>query len=340
MSLTQVLDRFQQRHRAAGFPLAVVYKYVDDQGSYLAALMAYYGFLSLFPLLLLLTTGLGLLLRDDPELQRRVLDSAVAQIPVLGEELVRDPLRLPGGKALVVGVLGSLYGGLGVAQAAQNAMNVVWAVPRNSRPNPLLVRARSLQLLATVGIGLVTTTVLSELGRSAVAGAGVPGLELLVGLAAVGANAALFVFAFRVATARPLARRDVLPGSIGAAAGLQLLQVLGGSYVSRVVAEADATAGVFAVVLGLLAYLFLVGVLIVLCAEVNVVRALHLHPRALLTPFTDAVVLTEADERAYTRAAQAQRNKGFETVEVSFEPPPRGGDGGADDQPVRPPTRG
>ena len=326
MSLTQVLDRFQQRHRAAGFPLAVVYKYVDDQGSYLAALMAYYGFLSLFPLLLLLTTGLGLLLRDDPELQRRVLDSAVAQIPVLGEELVRDPLRLPGGKALLVGVLGSLYGGLGVAQAAQNAMNVVWGVPRNSRPNPLLVRARSLQLLATVGIGLVTITVLSELGRSTVSGLGVPGLELLVALAAVAANAVLFVYAFRAATARPLGRREVLPGSVGAAVGLQLLQVLGGSYVSRVVAEADATAGVFAVVLGLLAYLFLVGVLIVLCAEVNVVRALHLHPRALLTPFTDAVELTEADERAYTRAAQAQRNKGFERVEVSFEPPARGDD--------------
>ena len=59
MSLAQSLDRFQQRHPSAGFPLAVVYKYVDDQGSYLAALMAYYGFLSLFPLLLLLTTGSG-----------------------------------------------------------------------------------------------------------------------------------------------------------------------------------------------------------------------------------------------------------------------------------------
>lgn len=322
MSLTGTLDRFQQRHPAAGFPLAVVYKYVDDQGNYLAALMAYYGFVSLFPLLLLLTTGLGLLLRDDPELQRQVLESALTQIPVLGDELVRDPLRLPGGKALVVGVLGSLYGGLGVAQAAQNAMNAVWGVPRNSRPNPLLVRAKSLQLLGTVGLGLLATTVLSGFGRAAVTELGIPGLEVAVSLAAVAANAALFVLAFRAATARPLRRSDVLPGAIGAAVGLQLLQVVGGSYVSRVVNEADATAGVFAVVLGLLAYLFLVGVLVVLCAEVNVVRALHLHPRALLTPFTDAVELTDADERAYTRAAQAQRNKGFERVEVSFEPPP------------------
>ena len=191
------------------------------------------------------------MLRGDPELQRRVLDSAVTQIPVLGEELARDPLRLPGGKALVVGVLGSLYGGLGVAQAAQNAMNVVWGVPRNSRPNPLLVRARSLQLLATSASG-------SSHDRAVGAGAlrgddrGVPGLEVLVTLTAVRANARAVRLRLPAATARRLRRRDVLPGSVGAAAGLQLLQVLGGSYVTRVVAEADATAGVFAVVLGLL----------------------------------------------------------------------------------------
>jgi len=326
VSLTQVLDGFQQRHPAAGFPLAVIYKYVDDQGSYLSALMAYYGFLSLFPLLLLLTTGLGLLLRDDPELQRRVLQSALTQIPVLGDQLLDDPKSLPGGRALVVGVLGSLYGGIGVAQAAQNAMNTVWGVPRNSRPNPLLVRARSLVLLATVGLGLLGTTVLSGIGRSAVSDLGVPGLQVAVSVGAVAVNALVFVFGFRLATARRLARSDVLPGAVGAAAGLQLLQLVGNSYVSRVVKDASDTSGTFAVVLGLLAYLFLVGVLVVLCAEVNVVRALHLHPRALLTPFTDAVVLTDADERAYTRAAQAQRNKGFETVEVTFDPPDRAGE--------------
>ena len=80
--------------------------------------------------------------------------------------------------------------------------------------------------------------------------------------------------------------------------------------------------------LGLLAYLFLVGVLIVLCAEVNIVRALHLHPRALLTPFTDAVRADRGRRAGLHRAAQAQRNKGFEQVEVSFEPP-----AGEDDAP-------
>jgi len=319
MSLTQALDGFQRRRPAAGFPLAVIYKYFDDQGPYLAALMAYYGFLSLFPLLLLLTTALGILLRDNVELQQQVLQSAARQIPVLGDDLVSSPRSLPGGKALVIGVLGALYGGIGVAQAAQNAMNVVWGVPRNSRPNPFKVRGRSLLLLVTVGIGLLATTVLSELGRKAVQGVGVPGLQVLVSLGAVAANVALFVFAFRLATARHLTRSDVLPGAVGAAVALQLLQLVGGSYVSRVINGGSATGSVFAVVLGLLAYLFLVGTIIVLCAEVNVVRTLHLYPRALLTPFTDAVDLTPGDERAYARAAKAQRNKGFEKVDVSFD---------------------
>ena len=62
MTASERLDRFQQRHPGAGFPLAVIYKYVDDSGAYLAALIAYYGFVSLFPLLLLLSTVLGFVL--------------------------------------------------------------------------------------------------------------------------------------------------------------------------------------------------------------------------------------------------------------------------------------
>ena len=53
--------------------------------------------------------------------------------------------------------------------------------------------------------------------------------------------------------------------------------------------------------------------------EVNVVLARRLWPRALLTAFKDDVDLTEADRRAYTAYAQAQRHKGFEHVEVTFD---------------------
>src|SRR4029077_181123 len=111
------LDRLQRRSRVAGLPIAVVYKYVDDQASYLAALITYYAFVSLFPALLLLATVLGVVLVGHPGLQEQILQSAVAQFPVLGEQL-GQPQGLSGGTVgVVVGIAGALYGGLGVGQA-------------------------------------------------------------------------------------------------------------------------------------------------------------------------------------------------------------------------------
>jgi len=121
VSITERLDDLQRRHPAAGFPLAVLYKYFDDQGGSLAALIAYYAFLSLFPLLLLLSTILGIVLVGHPGLQDQVLHSALSQFPVIGDQL-GQPKRVGGGViGLVVGILGALYGGLGVAQAQQPA---------------------------------------------------------------------------------------------------------------------------------------------------------------------------------------------------------------------------
>ena len=158
------MDRFQRRHPAASFPLAVLYKYFEDFGPYLAALIAYYGFVSLFPLLLLLATVLGFVLAGDPGLQHQVLHSALRQFPVVGAQL-GQPKQLGGGTVgLVVGIAGLLYGGLGVAQAAQYAMNTAWRVPRNNRPNPFKARGRSLVLLGTAGLAVIATTVLSTLG--------------------------------------------------------------------------------------------------------------------------------------------------------------------------------
>src|SRR6266508_5313290 len=167
MSATERLDNFQQRHRWAGLPLAIVYKFHDDQGIYLAALIAHYGFLSLFPLLLLLTTILGFVLQNNPELQQRVLDSTLSQFPVIGDQL-GDPEGLRGnGFALVLSAVLAVYGALGVAHAVQNAMNVTWAVPRCRRPNPLHLRVRSILLIALGGLATMITTVLSALASSA-----------------------------------------------------------------------------------------------------------------------------------------------------------------------------
>ncbi len=319
MRVTERLDGYQRRHRWAGFPVAVVYKFFEDQGPYLAALITFYGFLSLFPLLLLLASVLGFVLQENPDLQERIVDSALSQFPVIGDEL-GDPQGLQGnGAAVVVGGLVALYGSLGVAQAVQNAMNIAWSVPRNRRPNPVKSRLRSLLLLATVGVAVLVITVLSVVASAAASGAIFSGWALLLTPAALVFNSAVFVVVFRVSTATRLGVREVAPGAIVAACIWQLLQMFGTAYVANVVNDAGATYGVFAVVLGLLGWIFLAALGVVFSAEINVVRSKHLFPRALLTPFTDNVDLTSADQRAYTDAATAQRHKGFQSVDVTFD---------------------
>ena len=213
MSLSSRLDAFQQRHKVAGFPLAVIYKYFDDQGNYLAALMTYYAFISIFPLLLLLTTILGFVLRGDPKLQQDILNSTLSHIPVLGEELA-SPKGLTGsGAGLAIGILGSIYGGLGVAQASQYAMNTAWSVPRNERPNPFKARGRSLLLLGTVGLGIIGTTVLSQISNNANAFGARFGVNTawLILLGTVILNFAIFMLAFKVACARDISYRSIIP---------------------------------------------------------------------------------------------------------------------------------
>ncbi|MYR05519.1 ribonuclease BN [Gordonia sp. SID5947] len=318
MSLSDRIDNFQRRYPKSGFPLAVAYKYFDDQGGYLAALITYYGFISLFPLLLVSTAVLGFVLDDNPDLQERIVDSALSQIPVVGDQL-GEPGQLGGGAtAVTIGVVSAVYGALGVSVAIQNAMNIVWAVPRNERPNPFQVRVKGAMLLSTVGLGIIGLTVLN--GAVAAIDLGTDGVVLaLVGSLVL--YTAVFVVGFRFGTARSVSIRDVLPGALAAAVGWQILQTFGSVFVQRVIANASATNGVFAVVLGLLAFLYLASVMVVVCLEFNAVRIDGLYPRSLLTPFTDNVTLTPGDEAAYSAQARAQRYKGFQEIDVTFDNP-------------------
>src|SRR6201992_3073279 len=314
-------DRFQRRHVWLGFRLAVVYKFFDDYATYLAAIFTYYAFVSLFPLLLIASTVLSVVLRGDPNLQKELLTSALKSFPVVGSELGAPQHPSGGPTGLIVGIAGSVYGGLGVAQAFQYASNTMWAVPRDSRPNPLHARGRSLILLAVVGLTILATTTLAILGGGGVGLLGTTEKYLAVAVSVV-INATTAVFAFRFAPARKLSIRDVLPGAISAAVFWQLLQTFGIVYVKHVVNHASESNKVFAFVLGLLAYLFLTAVTLLLSVEVNVVLVNHMYPRALLTPFTDDVALTPGDRRAYARQAKAQRSKGFERIDVGFLPRP------------------
>jgi uncharacterized BrkB/YihY/UPF0761 family membrane protein len=176
-----------------------------------------------------------------------------------------------------------------------------------------------LLLLATAGLALIGTTLLSALSGS---GAGSLGtvLKLFALVSSIAVNVCVFVFVFRIATVRKVTIRDVLPGAVAAAIGWQLLQSFGVVYVNHVVTKASATNSVFALVLGLLAFLYLTSLVVVACAEINSVRVDKLYPRSLLTPFTDNVNLTTGDVTQYEQQARAQRAKTHEDIDVTFDP--------------------
>ena len=164
VGFVDTLDRAQRRRSFLGLPVGVFFKFVDDQGPYLAAIVSFYATLAIFPILLLATSIFGFVLQGNPDLQEQVLNSTLATFPIIGEELGR-PERLQGSTTgVIIGVLAATYGSLGLGQALQNALNVAWSVPRNNRPNPIALRLRSLLLLVTSGAFVVAITTVSIIG--------------------------------------------------------------------------------------------------------------------------------------------------------------------------------
>jgi YihY family inner membrane protein len=308
------LDRVQQRHRWLSFPAAVVKKFGDDEAGQLAALIAYYGFVSLFPLLLVLVTVLGFVLEGDAKTQESVLNSALSQFPIIGAQLERNVHSLTGSPgALAIGVVGLLLGGLGVVGATQNAFQHVWHIPRKRRPSFLTWRLRGLGLMAVLGVLLIASTVVAGYVTAQTTGAVTVIGAVVVALAF---NLLLFGAAFRFMSPEEIPTHDLLPGVIVAAVAWQILQHVGGYYVEHVVRHAQETSGLFAFVLGLLAWLYLGGQITLIAAEVNVVRARRLWPRSFFSN-----PLLDADKRALTSSAETEERIQEENVEVTFDPP-------------------
>jgi membrane protein len=315
MSITdqlKALDRRQQRSRRLAFPAAVLKKFADDQAGQLAALIAYYGFVSLFPLLLVLVTVLGFVLQGDPDEQQKILNGALGQFPLVSEQLKLHSLT-GSGPALAIGVVGSLVAGMGVTGATQNAFNRIWSVPFKNRPDFLHARLRGLGMLAILGtLSIVSTTVAGFVGSSSHAA-----LDVIAGvLVALVLNIALFMTAFKLLTAVDVTWRDLIVGVIVAAVFWQLLQHLGGFYVDHELKHTQPLYGIFALVLGLLAWLYLGAQLTIFAAEINVVRYHRLWPRSF---FSDQ--LLDADRRALKSSAEIEERVHEQNVDVTFDGP-------------------
>jgi YihY family inner membrane protein len=316
--LLRAIDRFQQRHSVLGFPFGVVKKYGDDRGGRHAALLAHYGLLCLFPLLLVFVTVVGYALANDPQLQEDVIETLARQFPVLGTQIEGSIRSIQGsGLALVVGVLGTLWGGLGITQSFQDAMNDIWNVPRRVRPNFWWRLARGLAALLLVAGELVAATVLAQLG---IAGPGLLGrVDLLTGSFLL--NFLLLLVMFQVLTGTRLRWRWLLPGAAVGALGWSVLQTVGVQLLNHQLARANLLYGVFAVVLVLIGWLYLATQLVLYAAEVNVVLARRLWPRSLLQP-----PLTEPDREVLTAIARTEERRPEQRVQVTFLPEATDGD--------------
>jgi YihY family inner membrane protein len=307
------VDRYQQRHGWLGFPFAVVKKFGDDKGGNLTSLLAWNGFFALFPLLLILVTSLGFLLGRHPALEQQVLDSTLAEFPIIGDQLQGNIHSLrANGLGLVVGLAGFAWGARGITQAGQHAMAEVWNIPGKQRPSFATRQLRGFLLLLVFGLGVVATTALASLPS-------LGGHAMLFGLgnlaASAAVNAALFLVAFRVLTPRQVPTGQLALGAAVAGVLFTGLQAVGGYLVGHNLKHAQQVYGFFAIVLGLMSWLYLSAEVVLYGAELNVVRARRLWPRSILQP-----PLTEADQRALVDLARQEERRPEQAINVEFTP--------------------
>jgi YihY family inner membrane protein len=307
------IDDFQQRVRPIAFVVGVFKKFGDDRGGRLAALVAYYGFFSVFPAMLVFVTIMAFVLEDRQDLRDSLYESAIGQFPVLGDSIAgvsSQPLT-GSASAIVIGLVTALWAGLGAMQAAQDAMNEVWAVARIDHPGFVAKRLRSLAMLVVLGSLLVGSAVLTQVIAAIDILGSASRAALFIG--SVVLTSAVFVLSFHVLTVADVSWRQLVPGAIFAGTGYAVLQLAGQWYVTRVVNGASATYGTFAVVIGLLSWLYIQAQLTMFGAEINVVAARRLWPRGLFDR-----VATEADRTTLVSKVMQGRLAAGMDVEVTF----------------------
>jgi membrane protein len=305
------LDSYQRRHPWLGFPVAVAKKFGDDEAGKQAALIAYYAFFSLFPLMLVMVTVLGFFLGKNSHLQEEVVHSVISRFPVIGKDIQFHALK-GSGVALAIGVVGALWGGMGVVQAGQGAMDTVWHIPRKRRPNFVKSRTRALLLLLVLGAGVIGSVILTGL---ATAGTGHSmATKVLALVISTIVNFGVYLAAMRLLTVADVQWKQLLAGAIIAALGGIALQALGGYIVGHTFKNASVTYGFFGTVIAMLSWIYLQAQVFLFAAEVNTVRAMRLWPRAL-----DAEQPTEADHRALTELAEVEERRPDEEFDVRFQ---------------------
>jgi len=273
------LDGMQQRHPATAVPVAVVRKFSDDQGGRLAGQIAYSSLMSVFPLLLVLLTGLGIVLHSDSHLQDDIVNSAVRQFPVVGSDITNNVHQLSTGNALglCVGLVWLIYGALRLSRSAEVMMATVWGVAREDLPGFWAWLPRAAGFLVVLGVGFIAAGALAGLG----AFGGFGGYSVWIGLVgSFAVNIAMYWCAFRILLNVPPQHRVFWPGALLAGSVWTILQFAGAQLVAHQLKHLSALYGTFATVLGLMWWLALGATVSVYGAEFNLVVTRKLWPRS------------------------------------------------------------
>ena len=286
------IDLLQQSHPVTSVLFGVVKKYGDDGGNHLAALITYYGFLSLFPLLIVATASIQLIAQENEQIRSTLLNSITSYFPAIGQNLATS-LQAPSktGLAMAVGLLLALYGAKGVADALQNAIHTVWGTPRRKRAGFPLSMAKSLSIIFGGGAGLLVSAVLTGYATGSDFSFFT---KVFIGTMGFLTLFSVFwgVFTFgSSARRRPIAN---IPGALISALGLLFLQSIGSYLIQNQLSRHSGLNAQFGVVLVLLFWIYLQAQVVLYALEYNTVRAHKLYPRAI-----DTDNPTEADERAY-----------------------------------------
>jgi YihY family inner membrane protein len=287
------IDAIQQRHLIPSFVVGVIKKFGDDNAGNLTIQLTYTMFVTVFPLLLLLVTILGIVLADDPADRARVLHSALGQFPVIGQQLGHNihAIKRSSTLGLVFGIVGLVYGSTALAQAGLFAMEQIWNLPAAARPSYASRMVRAGIFLVVLALGLILTTTLAGFGTF---GKHNFWLGVAGEVVAVIVNVALFLAAFRTLTPSQVETRSLIPGVIIGGVMWTVLQAVGGYVVGHDLKGASALYGLFGLVLGLVAWIYLGAEITIYAAEINTVLHHRLWPRGIIHP-----PLTEADQRSF-----------------------------------------
>ena len=246
-----------------------------------AALLAHYGFLSVFPLLVCFTTILGFVLQGDRALRERIVGSTLSHLPVIGQQLANDPGSLRGnGVVLAFSLLTAIWAGLRAFVVAHGAIDDIDGVLDAERVGLVAGRLRALATISVIGLSQVLTAVAAALLRASPL-AGLTQAALLVVTAAL--DIGLVAVAFQLLSSRDHPWSFVWPGAILAGLGFAGLQVFGTLVVGRSITKATPVYGTFASVIGALLWLALHGMIALVGYQLDVVLAGRAAPRVEAT---------------------------------------------------------